>query len=164
MPLPSENDRVVANRRRQLQRWIDDKFGGIKVDFIASTNDGEKQINQGELSALLKTKSFGEKRARSLERQAQMPERYLESSLSPKEALSLASPIGLNDPGPVANVAAYKQLSWPFKLVSHRRLEDLQKSLGARRAAQALSDIDNQLELVVMKWERELDGRKSSAR
>ena len=52
---------AAENRRRQLRKWIDQHFGGSQTQFILSTNDGEKQINQGELSGLLGKKSFGEK-------------------------------------------------------------------------------------------------------
>jgi len=62
------------NRRRQLQRWIDERFDGVQLRFIKATG-----INQGEISSLLRgAKGFGEKRARSLEEIAKMPTKYLE--------------------------------------------------------------------------------------
>lgn len=69
--------RDTENRRRQLQKWIDDHFDGAtkgaRARFIAA-----HQLNQGEISGLLKDKSFGSNRARHLELQVGMPERYLE--------------------------------------------------------------------------------------
>ncbi len=45
-------------RRRNLRQWIADKYGGQQTRFAEAI-----AINQGELSALLKNKSFGEKKA-----------------------------------------------------------------------------------------------------
>lgn len=73
MPTPNETD-VVARRRRKLKAWIDDHFKGVQAAFVDRTG-----INQGELSGLLKTKSFGEKKARALEKQAGMPQGWLDS-------------------------------------------------------------------------------------
>lgn len=67
---------IVEARRRRLREWIALHHGGVQKAFIDATG-----INQGELSALLKDKSFGEKRARSIERMAHMPPGYL---VSPK--------------------------------------------------------------------------------
>lgn len=58
-------------------------------------------------------------------------------------------------------LATVNQVKWPFQLVSYRRLMTLKKTLGAKVAAQALTDMDKQLEGVVMKWERELIQGKS---
>jgi len=67
------NTEVVARRRRKLKAWIDEKFKGVQASFVERTG-----INQGELSGLLKEKSFGEKKARALERQAGMPQYWLD--------------------------------------------------------------------------------------
>lgn len=64
---------VVSYRRKRLQNWIDRHYGGVQSAFIAATG-----VNQGELSGLLRSKSFGEKRARRLEQQARMPNGYLD--------------------------------------------------------------------------------------
>lgn len=68
-----DTDMVVEGRRRLLREWIDSRYGGVQAAFIEDTG-----VNQGELSGLLKTKSFGEKRARSLEEKARMPRFYLD--------------------------------------------------------------------------------------
>ena len=65
---------VVARRRKRLQEWIELHYHGVQSAFVAAA-----KVNQGEVSALLKDKSFGEKRARRLEQQAKMPEGYLDS-------------------------------------------------------------------------------------
>lgn len=64
---------VVATRRNRLRLWIKDNFGGVPARFIDATG-----INQGELSGLLNTKSFREKKARKLETQAGMPDGWLD--------------------------------------------------------------------------------------
>lgn len=67
---------TVSIRRARLREWIDLKCEGSQANFIALTG-----INQGELSGLLKSKSFGEKKARALEAVAGMPVRYLDTPL-----------------------------------------------------------------------------------
>lgn len=148
---------AAENRRRQLRRWIDTRFGGVQAEFIKSTNDGDSQINQGELSGLLGTKSFGERRARNLEKQAKMPAGYLDEAPSQPGAPQLAteqSPGGF--PSPSTNP------TWPFNRVSLRRLQELQRSLG-HQGAEAMHDIDETLEIAVEKWERRLTRKKSAA-
>ena len=148
-------DPVVANRRSRLKLWIDTRCDGSQKQFIASTNDGEKQINQGELSGLLRSKSFGEKRARSLEKQAHMPAGFLDarSDASEQSALIAAEPTPVYGP------------SWPFHRVSHERLTALRQHLGPQRFADAIDDMDELLESTLIKWERraETDTVKSAA-
>ena len=64
---------LVANRRNRLKEWIDQRYVGSQAKMVEDIG-----INQGELSGLLKSKSFGEKKARSLEDQAGMPYSYLD--------------------------------------------------------------------------------------
>lgn len=137
-------DPVVANRRSRLKLWIDTNCDGSQKLFIASTNDGERQINQGELSGLLRNKSFGEKRARALERQARMPPGYLDAG----------SPV--HDTPPPAAPRAFPDASesWPFKKVSPARLAELKQRLGQQKFAAAIDDMDELLESTVIKWER----------
>lgn len=63
---------IVAARRQRLQEWIEANYEGKQTLFISATG-----INQGELSGLLRSKSFGEKKAEALEQQAKMPIGYL---------------------------------------------------------------------------------------
>lgn len=65
---------IVTNRRLKLQHLIDTAFGGSQASFIAKTD-----INQGELSGLLRSKSFGEKKARKIEQQVGIDSGYLDS-------------------------------------------------------------------------------------
>jgi len=69
--------KVVKVRRERLWEWIEDKYKGIQAGFVEDTG-----INQGELSALLKDKSFGERKARNIEKMAGMPDGWLDGSPS----------------------------------------------------------------------------------
>lgn len=69
----STAQKEVDNRRRQLRKWINDHFPNTAA-FVA-----RYQLNQGEISGLLKTKSFGSRKARNLEEAVGMPFRYLEN-------------------------------------------------------------------------------------
>ncbi|MCW0398751.1 hypothetical protein NG829_08375 [Xanthomonas sacchari] len=69
-------DQKAVYRRARLRQWIDERFHGVQADFVRATG-----INQGELSLLLKDKSFGEKRAASIEKKAGMPPGYLEGGV-----------------------------------------------------------------------------------
>jgi phage repressor protein C with HTH and peptisase S24 domain len=71
----------VTLRRKNLRKLIDLKFGGSQAKFANHTG-----INQGELSGLLKNKSFGEKKARTIEAQCDMPEKWLDSEHDAEES------------------------------------------------------------------------------
>ncbi|RFF46208.1 S24 family peptidase [Xanthomonas campestris] len=82
--MTSTDPTIVALRRARLRAWIDDRHAGVQASFVAAV-----AINQGELSGLLNgKKSFGEKKARSLEQAAGMPNGYLDSDSSTTAATS----------------------------------------------------------------------------
>ncbi|ALN79478.1 hypothetical protein [Lysobacter antibioticus] len=87
---PVDNPKV-ATRRARLQAWIDQHHGGKQADFVRAHN-----LNQGEISLLLKNKSFGEKRAAALEKAAGMPAGYLSSEADDESHES--SQLGRPDP------------------------------------------------------------------
>ncbi|OYQ80851.1 hypothetical protein B9T11_05050 [Wohlfahrtiimonas chitiniclastica] len=68
----------ISNTRAiNLKKWIDAKYNGIQSAFIEFTD-----TNQGEISSLLNGKRpFGEKKARSLEKLAGMPDMYLDNNI-----------------------------------------------------------------------------------
>lgn len=70
--MSTDDTPTVAARRLRLQQWIAEHHGGSQASFASATG-----VNQGELSGLLKRKSFGEKRAASLEEIAGMPAGFL---------------------------------------------------------------------------------------
>jgi len=79
---------VVSIRRKRLKQVIDERFGGRQTRFVDATG-----INAGELSALMRDKHFGEKKARSLEEQAGLPGGYLDRPFDQKREQS-AKPLG----------------------------------------------------------------------
>ena len=66
---------TVDLRRHNLRQWIMRLHGGQQAAFAAAV-----AINPGELSSLLKNKSFGEKKARKIEQAAGMPAMWLDSN------------------------------------------------------------------------------------
>lgn len=60
-------------RRHNLRQWIEKYYGGLQTRFAEAV-----ALNTGELSALLKNKSFGEKKARKIEQAAKMPAMWLD--------------------------------------------------------------------------------------
>ena len=137
----------MQNRRNQLQRWIDERYTGVKAAFIASTNDGETQINQGEVSALLQDKAFGERRARSLEKQAGMPPGHLDQNeTGGNPAIPPSSP----------------ENQWPFSFHLLTRYQTLMTALPKRKALQASRDIESLVDVAVSKWERVAASEKTA--
>lgn len=64
---------LIEIRRKRLQQLLNEKFGGVQARFVDHTG-----INQGELSALLRVKSFGEKKARVIEAACSLPSGWLD--------------------------------------------------------------------------------------
>lgn len=64
---------IVSTRRARLRQVIDERFDGKQAKFVEQTG-----INAGELSGLLRTKHFGEKKARSLEAALDLPNLWLD--------------------------------------------------------------------------------------
>ncbi len=64
---------IQSIRRRRLEKLITEKFG-TQAKFVEETG-----YNQGEVSALLKTKSFGERKARKIEADCNLPPMWLDN-------------------------------------------------------------------------------------
>lgn len=65
---------ITELRRANLRQWIDERCGGRQALFAQTA-----AVNPGELSSLLKNKSFGEKKARKIEQAAAMPAMWLDT-------------------------------------------------------------------------------------
>ncbi|MRW86798.1 hypothetical protein GJ698_22260 [Pseudoduganella sp. FT26W] len=72
-------------RRQNLRQLIRDSYGDSQARFIDETGE-----NQGEISGLLRTKSFGEKKARNLEKKAGLTAGWLDRPIS--QADEVAAP------------------------------------------------------------------------
>ena len=73
---------ITELRRANLRQWIDERCGGRQALFAQIA-----AVNPGELSALLKNKSFGEKKARKIEQAAAMPAMWLDTVHAPSQNL-----------------------------------------------------------------------------
>ena len=73
---------ITELRRANLRQWIDERCGGRQALFAQTV-----AVNPGELSALLKNKSFGEKKARKIEQAAAMPAMWLDTVHAPSQNL-----------------------------------------------------------------------------
>ena len=73
---------ITELRRANLRQWIDERCGGRQALFAQTA-----AVNPGELSALLKNKSFGEKKARKIEQAAAMPAMWLDTVHTPSQNL-----------------------------------------------------------------------------
>ena len=73
---------ITELRRANLRQWIDECCGGRQALFAQTA-----AVNPGELSALLKNKSFGEKKARKIEQAAAMPAMWLDTVHAPSQNL-----------------------------------------------------------------------------
>lgn len=104
MPKTSPSASDVAHRRARLRLWLDTFFDGSQSAFIADAAQHGHDVNQGELSGLLNKKSFGEKKARSLEKIARMSPRWLDSLSPPSTAVAIigaqSSPFLVKEPAP----------------------------------------------------------------
>lgn len=79
-------DGVVEVRRSRLRRVVDERYKGIQANMVRDTG-----TNAGELSGLLKTRFFGEKKARTLERLLALPDKWLDGVDTEQEDLTLAA-------------------------------------------------------------------------
>lgn len=68
-------------RRQRLRQLIRERYDDSQARFIDETGE-----NQGEISGLLRTKSFGEKKARNLEKKAGLPAGWLDLAVQPGDA------------------------------------------------------------------------------
>lgn len=64
-------------RRARLSQLINERYDGSQAKFIEETGE-----NQGEISGLLRNKSFGEKKARKLESKSGLERGWLDRPLS----------------------------------------------------------------------------------
>ena len=77
-------------RRHNLRQLIADRYGDSQARFIDETGE-----NQGEISGLLRTKSFGEKKARNLEKKVGLPVGWLDTQ---RQAADSEQPVEKSTP------------------------------------------------------------------
>lgn len=74
-------------RRARLAQLIEEKYEGSQARFIDETGE-----NQGEVSGLLRAKSFGERKARKLEDKCGLPKGWLDVEPASGDAISEREP------------------------------------------------------------------------
>lgn len=90
-----------------------------------------------------------------MERQAGMPAGYLDQTAGAYTTkVAEISALDASRTPPSA---------WPFSRVSLHRLLDIKKHLGGHKGVDAIHDIDETLEMAVLKWERRIAQAKSRA-
>lgn len=98
--LRMEDYDVVAMRRERLKEVIKNKFDGKQTRLVEETG-----INAGELSGLLRTRYFGEKKARSLETALKLPRLWLDGLAETKK------------PNPKKQSAVVADFEWTYNHV-----------------------------------------------
>jgi hypothetical protein len=75
-------------RRARLAQLIRERYDSSQSKFVEETGE-----NQGEVSALLRTKSFGERKARKIEAKCGLPSGWMDLPATPEDGReSAASP------------------------------------------------------------------------
>ena len=87
-----------------------------------------------------------------------LPPGWMEMPLGTRpEASPLAPPHRAAEPGARDAASATRPLHalrWPFPTVTYQRVMELKRTLGTKRGAEAMRDIDALLDVAVIKWER----------
>ena len=149
----------TENRRRQLRAWIEAHYES-QADFVI-----KNKLNQGEISGLLRTKSFGSVKARRLELQAQLPSRYLDQR--PFQAIGTAPATGSATLTPGAPIPATGRATSASAMV--QRLAELLRGVplaqreGVARELSLLAQVPDSAELP-RSIAAALDGRDDSIR
>ncbi|TAN86146.1 MAG: hypothetical protein EPN14_00550 [Gallionella sp.] len=126
----------MEHRRKRLRQWINDNYGS-QAAFIEKTG-----INQGELSGLLRNKSFGEKKARNLELLAGMPSKWLDQQDGQPSGAEIEQIPAMARPVPVIPLelaGSNKMNEWIADHPEARRFRP--KACGERTFAVAAQDI-----------------------
>ncbi len=84
--------------------------------------------------------------------------------------VAAAAPVAVQENGTVSANAPIplkrptRQVTWPFKLVTYDRIERIKKHFSGPGMPAAISEIDKHLDILVARWEHEMNHNKSSAR
>jgi len=69
----------------------------------------------------------------------------------------------VNEPDPTKRDRKTEPVDWPFTIVSYQRVKRLREHYSARGMPAAISEIDKHLDVLVTRWENEMNKQKSSA-
>lgn len=116
MPTTHQPDPTTDTRRAKLRIWINLHCNGTQSEFLTSCANNGYELSQSELSGLLRQKSFGEKKARAIEKGAGMPLRYLDTP-DGYAATQPSAPPEVREPSPSG------RWTWPFKKIRPEQYE-----------------------------------------
>lgn len=105
-------------RRARLAKLIKEQFDGSQAKFVEHTGE-----NQGEVSGLLRSKSFGERKARKIEAKCDLPVGWLDSL----ESTDIAGPAKTQGSGeqPVLTIIENIEPQWMALVYITQRELDL---------------------------------------
>lgn len=129
-------------RRARLAQLIQEKYEGSQAKFVDETGE-----NQGEVSGLLRTKAFGEKKARKLEEKCGLPRGWFDIDPAAETATEMpAAPARRPTLSVVENVEpqwmalVYVTQRELDLLTNYRSSSDMGKSLVETAAESAAGD------------------------
>jgi hypothetical protein len=130
-------------RRARLAQLIQEKYEGSQAKFVDETGE-----NQGEVSGLLRTKAFGEKKARKLEEKCGLPRGWFDTDPTTETAIEAPPPSSAQRP--LLSVVENIEPQWMALvyvtqreldlLTNYRSSPDIGKSLIETAAESAVSN------------------------
>lgn len=130
-------------RRARLAQLIQEKYEGSQAKFVDETGE-----NQGEVSGLLRTKAFGEKKARKLEEKCGLPRGWFD--IDPATETATETPAARPAQRPMLSVVENVEPQWMALvyvtqreldlLTNYRSSSDMGKSLVETAAESAAGD------------------------
>jgi hypothetical protein len=91
-------------RRARLAQLIQERYEGSQAKYVDETGE-----NQGEVSGLLRSKSFGERKARKLEAKSNLPVGWLDRL---DEEPAQAAELNTIRPGPALRIVETVEQQW----------------------------------------------------
>jgi hypothetical protein len=103
-------------RRARLAQLIQERYEGSQAKYVDETGE-----NQGEVSGLLRSKSFGERKARKLEAKSNLPVGWLDRL---DEEPARAAELNTIRPGPALRIVETVEQQWmALVYVTQRELD-----------------------------------------
>lgn len=68
-----------------------------------------------------------------------------------------------SEPNPAERDRKQEQVDWPFTIVTYQRIKRLRQHFSGRGMPPAMSEIDKHLDVLVTRWENEMNKQKSAA-
>lgn len=157
-----EDPRLQNHRKARLRELIDNAHGGVIARLADVIDRSESYIGRMLYPVDKKgARPVSDKLAQLIERTDSLERGWFDLPLGaalPYPDLGAAP--GAPDPNArraddsLGQKSAAAAIVWPFKLAQYTRLKALTAALG-RRAPEAVRDMDEHLDILMAKWERE---------